>query len=214
MNIYGTIAVFIGVAISIFTLLTITFGNMTDDPDTLIDTTVGARYRAYPNTVTDPQHPVCEANTIIQATEETMTWRVAGHTDADTITVAPIKGRLEPIATIDLWGMDAPEPGQDYADHAQRALEQLLPKGAAVTLYPVHNDAFRYLIGSAETAGQSVQLLMIGNGWAFVDMTNPDSAFEFCLKRFEEIARENNSGLWKFLPEGGQRPWQYRQQTN
>ena len=212
MNIYGSIAIFIGLTVSIFALLTLTFGNMTDDPETLIDTTVGARYRAYPNTLTNPSHPVCEAHTIINATEETMQWRVAGHTDADTITVAPINGKLEPIATIDLWGMDAPEHGQPYAEMSLLALQQLLPKGATITLYPVHNDAFRYLIGSADTAGQSVQLLMIGNGWAFVDITNPDAAFEFCLNRFEDIATKNHSGLWQFMPHGGERPWQYRQE--
>ena len=214
MNIYGSIAAFLAITVSVVALLTLTFGAMADDPDTLIDTTVGARYRAYPQSLTNPTAITCEANTIRPPQGMHMTWKVVEHIDADTITVTTMDGpEDEAMATIELWGMDAPEPGQPYAEMSLMALKQLIPAKSAIKVYPYHNDNYRYIIGSVATLDQSVQLLMIGNGWAFADMTDMQAAQNYCLNQFEEVAKSNKAGLWAYLPHAGQRPWQYRQQT-
>lgn len=121
--------------------------------------------------------------------------------DGDTFIVA--KGNI----VYRLWGVDAPEEGQPWADVARLALQTMIRK-RIITLQSYHGDTYGRPVVLATVRGKDVglELLKMGLAWH-------DTRFAPDKKEYAEAmaqAQKDGRGLWsdkKPVP-----PWEYRAQ--
>lgn len=122
--------------------------------------------------------------------------------DGDTLTVRGPHGEER----IRVWGIDAPEKGQDYGDRS-RSFARNLAQGKAVTVRPVERDRFGRLVARVELAGEDYGSILIGQGWAWhFRRFSQDKKYQ----RLEDEARQNSLGLW--AGENPVPPWAWRRE--
>lgn len=129
--------------------------------------------------------------------------KVVSVNDGDTITVLR-DGRQVKIR---LYGIDSPEKGQDFGQKA-RELTAALVAGRSVDIEQMDTDRYGRIVGLVEVNGQSLNRLIVQNGFAWVYP-------QYCNERFcddwiqsEATARKSKKGLWKdpvVVP-----PWEWR----
>jgi len=129
--------------------------------------------------------------------------KVVSVTDGDTIKVLH-DGKEEKIR---LYGIDCPEKDQDFGQKAQ-GLTSALVAGRNVEVQQKEVDRYGRIVGLVLVDGQSINELIIQNGYAWVYR-------QYCKERFcsdwikaETIAQQQKKGLWSspvVIP-----PWEWR----
>ena len=177
----------------------------------LLDRNIAPRYRMYPNTTTsNPADTPCLPHQLGTSTEPPTTMRVVSIEDGDTVHIGPTDGELEHTATITLWGIDAPEADQISGPNATAALQEILTPGSTVDVRIISHSRYQNIKGTITADGQSVELLLLGNGWAYHDTKQPGAQSNRCLAQFQRIAQTNKAGVWAHNPAGQVRPWIHR----
>lgn len=109
------------------------------------------------------------------------------------------------VLTIQLAGIDCPELGQEYGEHAKVHLEKLaLQKNAEITI--VGKDRWGNQLATVVIKGVDIRYELLKEGLAWTAERNPLPE----LESVKEIARQNTKGLWK--QENPTPPWVYRRQ--
>ena len=128
--------------------------------------------------------------TSICLTQETISAKVVGVVDGDTITVLTKDKRQMMLR---LAGIDAPEKEQDYGANARQFLSGLI-LNQTVTVSGIKEDCHKRLAGSVAFNKNDLSLLAIksGNAWA-------DSSCQVneALVKEESAVKEKKLGLWQ-----------------
>jgi endonuclease YncB( thermonuclease family) len=138
----------------------------------------------------------------LAAQAETLSGKVIGVTDGDTITVLvaerPVKVRLAEI--------DTPERGQPWASRAKQALSDKV-FGELIEVRVVNTDRYGRTVGHVWIGDRNINREMVREGHAWVYRNYLDDK---TMLDDETDAQKNKSGLWG-LPEA-QRvpPWDWR----
>ena len=131
------------------------------------------------------------------------TGKVTGVADGDTITVLH-DGRSEKIR---LHGIDTPERKQAYGNRAE-ALTNSLVRGRTIEVKPQTVDRYGRTVALVYVDGQSLNELLIRNGYAWVYQKYCKDSFCSDWSRLEEQARNQRKGMWQdphIVP-----PWEWR----
>jgi endonuclease YncB( thermonuclease family) len=131
------------------------------------------------------------------------TGKVTGVADGDTITVLH-DGRSEKIR---LHGIDTPERQQAYGNKA-KALTNSMVRGRTVEVKPQTVDRYGRTVALVYVDGQSLNELLIQNGYAWVYRKYCKDSFCSDWSRLEEQARNQRKGMWQdasIVP-----PWEWR----
>ena len=131
---------------------------------------------------------------------DTFTAVVTAVHDGDTITVSrarlPVKIRLE--------GIDCPESGQAFGQHAKHFTEALVFR-KTVTVNPRSVDRYGRLVARVLVDGQDVSLALVQAGFAWhYTRYSRDAA----LAGAEKAARAQRVGLWREAT--ARAPWAFR----
>ncbi len=125
--------------------------------------------------------------------------------DGDTITVMyhdlPLKIRL--------YGIDAPERGQDFGRRSKQFLADMVLH-RTVRVQFMGFDHYNRVIGVVSIGDQNVNQAMVENGMAWVFKKYCNDPYLTAWLALEDEARENAVGLWAHaspLP-----PWDHRQE--
>jgi len=131
--------------------------------------------------------------------------KVVSVTDGDTIKVLH-NGKEEKIR---LYGIDTPEKKQDFGQKAQDLTSSLVA-GRNVEVQQKDVDRYGRIVGLVTVDGQSLNALIIQNGYAWV--YNQFCQESFCSEwsRLETKAREQQKGMW--IEANNIPPWEWRQQ--
>jgi endonuclease YncB( thermonuclease family) len=159
-----------------------------------------------------PQPPVAGvgsngvlAKDIQKNTQEptTVTARVTGITDGDTLTAKSQGGEQ---ITIRLAEIDAPEWNQPWGDKAKAALAKLV-SGREVNIRTAGTDQYGRTLGRIFVSETDVNAEMIsgGHAWAYRDYLTDTS-----LLTIEAEARETKRGLWSLPFNDRVAPWEWR----
>lgn len=139
---------------------------------------------------------------IILITPDTLTGKVVRIADGDTVTILVGGDQVR----IRLFGIDAPERGQDYSRRSREALAELVFE-KEVQIVVRDKDRFGRTVGDIYVGDTLVNEKMVKDGWAWNYARFSHS------KHFAELereAREANRGLWAGkapIP-----PWEFRAQ--
>lgn len=126
--------------------------------------------------------------------------------DGDTITVIEDTQRIK----VRLACIDAPETLQTpYGMEARKKLQNLLPIGSEVSLKIKATDRYGRSVAEISKGGININQSLVGSGNAFVYWQYIDGCDRKTYSRLENEARLNGAGVWG-IPEGIQRPWDYR----
>ena len=131
------------------------------------------------------------------------TGKVTGVADGDTITVLH-DGRSEKIR---LHGIDTPERKQAFGNKAE-ALTNSLVRGRTIEVMPQTVDRYGRTVALVYVDGQSLNELLIRNGYAWVYQKYCKDSFCSEWSRLEEQARSQKKGMWQdphIVP-----PWEWR----
>jgi endonuclease YncB( thermonuclease family) len=123
--------------------------------------------------------------------------------DGDTLEVRHCQETL----AVRIFGIDAPEKGQPFADQARTGLRALL-NHPEVNLVVQYKDSYDRLVAEVILSGSrsvSYEMVRKGLAWHFTKYNSDPE-----LARLEKEARNNRVGIWT-LP-APQPPWEYRQQ--
>jgi len=129
--------------------------------------------------------------------------KVVSVTDGDTINVIRDNRQIE----IRLYGIDTPEKKQDYGQQA-KDLTSALVAGRNVEIEQKDTDQDGRVVGLVKVDGQSLNEMIIQNGYAWV-------YWQYCKEKFctdwvksEGVARQQKKGMWSssdIVP-----PWEWR----
>ena len=110
------------------------------------------------------------------------------------------------VHTIQLEGIDSPELGQEFGEHAKAHLEKLaLQKNVVITF--TGKDRRGNQLGTVMLNGRiDIRLELLKEGLAWTTERNPIPD----LESVKEHARQNARGLW--MQENPTPPWVYRRQ--
>ena len=126
--------------------------------------------------------------------------------DGDTITVTEGAQKIR----VRLACIDAPETSQTpYGMEARKALQGLLPIGSEVTLNTKATDRYGRSVAEVSKGGININQSLVGSGNSFVYWQYISGCDRQTYSRLENEARLNGAGVWG-IPEGIQRPWDYR----
>lgn len=131
--------------------------------------------------------------------------KVVSVSDGDTITVIN-NGHQEKIR---LYGIDAPEKNQEYGQKA-REITSTLIAGRNIDVEAKEKDRYGRTVGLVNVDGQSLNELIIQNGYAWVYRMYCKESFCSDWIKFEANARQQKKGLWagsNIVP-----PWDWRHQ--
>jgi len=123
--------------------------------------------------------------------------------DGDTITVLH-SGAEERIR---LYGIDTPEKNQEYGQQA-KALTSALIAGRNIDVKTVTVDQYGRTVGLVTIDGQSLNELIVQNGYAWVYKQYCTKRICHDWKKLEKEARQQKKGLWAgsdIVP-----PWEWR----
>jgi endonuclease YncB( thermonuclease family) len=135
---------------------------------------------------------------------QTITGRVVGVTDGDTLTV--LEGRTQ--HKVRVHGIDAPEKGQPFSNRAQE-YASALAFGKTVTVRRRDTDRYGRVVGEVELPGGADlgrEMVRAGLAWWFRRYAPKDRD----LPRLEAEARGARRGLW--ADRQPTPPWEWRKQ--
>ena len=139
------------------------------------------------------------ATTAIAA--DTITGRVVGITDGDTITLRTTTDTIK----VRLTGIDAPERGQPFGTKAKQALSGMV-FGKDVTVKSSGEDRYGRTLGEIIVDGESVNVRLVRGGWAWwYELYAPD---DNQLRDAQQEARQAGRGLW--ADRNPVPPWDWR----
>jgi len=125
--------------------------------------------------------------------------------DGDSLVVKKANSKALEIR---LYGIDAPEWGQEGGAEATAALRPL--RGRTVTVREMDTDEYRRMVALVGLEGQSVNLRQaaLGHAWHYARYCREQP---ICgeIKKAETRARETKRGLWAGKPIA---PWLWRRQ--
>lgn len=122
--------------------------------------------------------------------------------DGDTLTLRTQSGESE---TIQLFGIDAPERGQQHGAEAKAALEALV-LNKTITVTASGRDDFGRVNGKVYLNGEYINLALVKDGHAWhSDKYGPN---EGDLRAAQKKAQSSRKGLWE--EEHPQEPWRFR----
>lgn len=107
--------------------------------------------------------------------------------------------------TVQIWGIDAPEKGQDYADKARNHLEKLT-KDRKLTIEVKDTDQYGRVVGEVKAGNRDVAHFMVRTGMAWHDEYNAPEAEG--LNKSMYGARKKRRGLW--ADDAPVRPYDFR----
>lgn len=137
-----------------------------------------------------------------EAFAQRFTVKVVGVSDGDTFT-AINRDNLQ--LKVRIYGIDAPEKGQDFGNKAKQTLSDYI-FGQDVTIDVQSRDGWgRYISYVYTPDGKDVSLLMLKDGMAW-HFKKYDSTEEY--SKAEEQAKKKKVGLWS-VP-NPVAPWDYR----
>ncbi|MFZ2905893.1 MAG: thermonuclease family protein [Cyclobacteriaceae bacterium] len=111
------------------------------------------------------------------------------------------------VQIIQLAGIDSPELGQEFGDHAKDHLSKItLQKTVQVTI--VGKDRKGNLLATVLINGKDIRVELLKEGLAWTAEKNPLPE----LESVKEIAKQNAKGLW--IQENPTPPWVYRRQQS
>lgn len=127
--------------------------------------------------------------------------RVVKVIDGDTLEV--LEGNTK--TRVRLYGIDAPERGQDFSNRSKEFLASLVA-GHDVRVIQIRKDRWQRVVGEVFLPdGSYVNARMVEEGWAWHFTLYSDDA---TLARLEKQARRQRRGLWR--QEMPVPPWEYR----
>lgn len=134
---------------------------------------------------------------------ETLSGKVKSVIDGNTLEV---EGKNNEVHVIQLAGIDCPELGQEFGDHAKTHLENLILRKDVVVTFTGKDRLGNYLATVLVDGKTDIRLELLKEGLAWTAERNPLPE----LESVKESARENEKGLWK--TENPTPPWVYRRQ--
>ena len=138
---------------------------------------------------------------------ETLTGRVVGIADGDTITVLDSTNDPHKVR---LAGIDAPEKGQAFGNAAKQNLASMVA-GKAVSVEYVKFDRYQRLVGKVTVNGSDVQLeqLRAGLAWWYKKYERDQSPRDRATyASVEQGAQEAKRGVWR--DKDPVPPWEWR----
>ena len=115
------------------------------------------------------------------------------------------------ITEIRLYGIDAPERGQPFANEARTGLYKMLGR-QTFWLEEQHIDPYGHKVALLHHRDQSrrnsVNLRMIREGLAYA--YTKYGGEELGFHQAQADARQGRRGIWEKSDEGGERPWEHR----
>jgi endonuclease YncB( thermonuclease family) len=110
------------------------------------------------------------------------------------------------LQVIRLANVDAPELNQYYGTTVRHAVSNLV-LGKVVEVHPTKKDLYGRTIAKVMVGGQSLDSLLIANGWAWNYL--PYSKYNPALSIYESQAKTAGLGMWKCMHNVP--PWVWRQ---
>jgi len=107
-----------------------------------------------------------------------------------------------------LYGIDTPELKQAYGQEAQNLTSTLI-SGRDIDIHTVTADRYGRTVGLVTVDGQSLNELIVQNGYAWVYRKYCSKRICYDWKNLEKKARKQGKGLWagsNITP-----PWKYRE---
>ncbi len=137
------------------------------------------------------------------AAAETLSGRVVGITDGDTLTLLTVD-RVQ--VKVRLAEIDAPEARQPYGQRAKQALAALA-FGREVDVSVVDQDRYGRQVGRVHAGSVDVnaELVRLGSAWVYRRYSRDPA-----LLVLEEEARSARRGLWGLPEADRQPPWEWR----
>jgi endonuclease YncB( thermonuclease family) len=126
---------------------------------------------------------------------ETLTGRVVGIADGDTLTLLDATNTQHKIR---LAGIDSPEKSQPFGQHCKKSLSDLAYDRVA-TVETTKLDRYGRVIGKVLVDGQDVNLeqVRLGCGWHYKKYQNEQNLDDrLSYNAAEESARMSKVGLW------------------
>ena len=115
------------------------------------------------------------------------------------------------VREVRLYGIDAPEHGQQGADESRNALRQMLG-GQTFWAEHQHDDPYGRMVcllyHQDRRRRDSVNLRLVREGYAYA--YTKYGGEELGFRQAEADARQGRRGLWRDSRDGGERPWNYR----
>jgi len=140
------------------------------------------------------------------AQQQTITGKVVGVSDGETITVLDADNRRHRVR---LMGIDAPEINQDFGRRAKQSLSDLV-FGKTVTVTSRKKDKYGRTLGEVTLDGKDISLEQVQRGmaWAYhYSAIRPEEPMPEELA--EEQARKERRGLW--ADASPVPPWEFRE---
>ena len=137
------------------------------------------------------------------------TAEVVSVSDGDTITVL----RQGQQVKIRLYGIDAPENGQAFGQQAKEVATALIA-GRRVDIEKKDTDRYGRMVGLVHVDGQSLNELIIQNGYAWVYPQYCKEQFCSQWQQAEAEARQRKKGLWSDPHAIPPWEWRHRQQAS
>ena len=138
---------------------------------------------------------------------DTLTGRVVGIADGDTLTVLDATKTRHRIRLV---GIDAPEKGQPFGQACKKSLSDLA-YNRAVAVESNKLDRYGRVIGKVLVDGQDANLVQVrrGCGWHYKQYQNEQSLDDrLSYNAAEETARSGRVGLW--ADPSPMPPWEWR----
>lgn len=128
-------------------------------------------------------------------------------TDGDTVVVLAAGDKKSPMP-VRLYGIDAPESGQEGGSDAQARLAALLPAKAKVEVMPMTTDKYGRVVAMIARKGTVVNGVMVESGHAWVYKKYCRTRLCRKWQKEQATAQKARKGLWageKPVP-----PWVWR----
>lgn len=134
-----------------------------------------------------------------------ITGKVVGVHDGDTITVLVETAGKKESVRVRLWGIDAPESKQAFGQAAKERLSQLT-FGKTVAVDVKDKDRYGRTVGEVVADGVPVnyEMVRLGLAWWYEQFAPKAQA----LAQAQRKAREAKQGLW--ADAGAVPPWEFR----
>jgi endonuclease YncB( thermonuclease family) len=142
------------------------------------------------------------------ANAETITGRVIGVTDGDTVTVLDGENQQHKIR---LSGIDAPEKAQAFGTKSKQSLSDCAYNQQASVEY-TKRDRYKRIVGKVVVSGRDCNLEQIRSGmaWHYKKYAAEQNMEDRSLyAKVESQAQEAKSGLW--VESDAIPPWEFRQ---
>jgi endonuclease YncB( thermonuclease family) len=131
--------------------------------------------------------------------------------DGDTLRVRSSNGKILKIRSACI---DAPELKQPFGEESRNHFRSIINKGNnKVRVQPITTDRYGRTVAQLWNGNGLIQSQMAIAGMAYgYDQYKKDCPNWEAIESTQAQAQEAKIGVWK-LPNGGQRPWDYRKQN-